>query len=234
MENGEAAGLAEPKFVQQTVTDAMLDLETLGFRPGCIVLSAAVLLFDRNKDTLLSGSSSVTDIHNPLMAKRVVFSMTQQMLKGLVADKSTLEWYYDPKQGGRLEQIVASGACITDLRSSLEDLNSFLLRAQSLAGKDCNIWANSPNFDCEIIQVLYNLYQGAGIKFPFDFRHWMDVRTIRDSYKMFYGYPPKGNVEMKHDPMYDCVYQVDGLQLFWSKVRCAIAGSQVNGQAKQT
>lgn len=194
-------------------TDVMFDIETLGVKPGCIVLSAAALKFNRHKD-FHEGEAYIDLIENGF-AKRVSFSLSRQMHLGLQADQSTMDWYFN-KNVGMLSEIERSGASTVDLKVTLLELNEFFTEVQNESGKDCCIWANSPTFDIEIIKVLY---EKCGVKFPFSYGRCMDVRTIRDSYQMMFGETPKPDRNKAHDPVYDCVYQTELLQRYWTNVR---------------
>lgn len=195
------------------VTDLQFDIETLGLAPGCVVLSVAALRFDRNEepDEALQLERSL----DPAFCIKRTLSLTRQLALGLQADVGTLDWYF--KAEGMLTEIQESGACTEKLETSITALNDFFIESKKMGvGNDTGLWANSPNFDIEIIRVLY---KKLDIGFPFPFHHWFDVRTIKDSHNFLYGNARKPDKTRKHDPVYDCVYQTLVIQDFWSTGR---------------
>jgi len=194
-----------------TITDIGFDIETLGVKPGCVVLSVAAIAFDRNENP------SMENLYSNALTFSTTFSMTRQLALDLTADKGTLEFYF--KSEGQLSQIATSGACIESIHTSLGRFNDFIIgmKKQGL-GNDVCLWANSPNFDVDIIRVLY---EKTELEFPVPFYKWMDVRTIRDSYEFLYGRDaiPKADKTKKHDPLYDCIYQTHLVQSFFNAVK---------------
>lgn len=105
----------------------MIDLETLGLKPGCVILSIGAVRFDRSG----LGRSFYRRI-----------SMESCQDAGLTIDAGTLSWW--------LTQTDESKAELYGKR----DLKDVLIEFSSFCNTD-EIWANSPAFDCVILRAAY-------------------------------------------------------------------------------
>ena len=168
----------------------MLDLETLGTRPECVILTLGAVKF--NPYTL--------DDPGPGLYLRP--DVDQQIAAGREVQEDTLQWWMNQAEDVREEALGEEG------RVSIEDmhrqLNKFLVGVN-------NIWAQGPVFD---IAILENLYRQYGWPTPWQF--WQ----IRDSRTLFgvHGDPRIKGKMCLHNALEDCVSQATAVQQVYKKL----------------
>lgn len=131
----------------------MLDIETLGTRSGCVVLSAAFVRFEDEAFTSLN------------------LSTEDQHALGLETDPATLDWW-------RAQSQDVWRAVMCDpfpLVSALIHFSDWLNWAR--AGRDIWIWCHGAGFDAPLLQEVY---RRSGIACPWSFRDVRDTRTLYD------------------------------------------------------
>ena len=179
---------------KEKTLDAMLDLETLGTRPGCVVLSAAALLFDA--DT----GETQDYVHTH-------FNIHEQILKfGLHVQQDTQAWWLQQSNEAQTRAIEpGSHSKVWGpqlLKHGLTDLASVLGQANS------RVWAQGASFDFPILSHLYRI---AGIDAPWQFWAERDTRTLYEAASMF-GFDRKvmdaSREGVHHDALSDCEHQV--------------------------
>ena len=131
---------------------AMIDTETLGTDPGCVVLSIGACRFDPVEGV---------DQRDTYYAE---IDRASALDAGLEIDGDTLEWWYD-----KPADLRPFGGD-TPLSAALLDLSEFLDGA-------AKYWANSPAFD---LAILEDAYAAVDLAPPWRYWEWRDVRTVRD------------------------------------------------------
>ena len=126
----------------------MVDIETLGLERGAAIVSIGAVRFNTNG---INGS----------FERSVSLSSCQDA--GLTIDAETIEWWFSQDDAPR-EQI-AGGVELVDALSAFT----------AWYGDVDEIWANSPSFDCELLEAAY---EAVGLEEPWDFWEERDVRTI--------------------------------------------------------
>jgi len=106
----------------------MLDIETLGLEPGCVILSIGACRFDHDGPT---GEELYCEL-----------DIADCRGHGLTVDDETYEWWRE--QG---ERAPLDGE--TPLRDALCYLEN------TVSGAD-ELWANSPKFDMAILEAAYD------------------------------------------------------------------------------
>ena len=104
------------------MADIMIDIETLGRAPGCVVLSVGAVLFDRG------GFTSEFEANIDIRAS---------MSHGLAVEADTLLWWM-----ARGLKVLPSPLPLTVAAMRFTDWFN--------AVQPDRVWANSPSFDCEI------------------------------------------------------------------------------------
>jgi len=171
-------------------TDVMLDLETLGTRPNCVVLTLGAVKFNPFR----------LDMPGPGLYIRP--DADEQIASGREVQEETVEWWMQQAEDVREEALGSDGR--VPVANMLKELNRFLV------GVD-NIWAQGPVFD---IAILENLYRQFDISFNWQF--WQ----IRDSRTLFgvHGDPRvKGKVGL-HNALEDCVSQAQAVQQIYKQL----------------
>ncbi|MCI2229561.1 3'-5' exoribonuclease [Polaribacter sp. MSW13] len=166
------------------MTDLMIDIETLGTKPGSVILSIAAVEFDLK--TGKTGSIFYQDIDLDSCVKQ-----------GLSIDVSTVLWWLEqPKE---IQNTIIIGH-----RNQLKNvLRRFGMWISDNTPKDVKIWGNSARFDLGLLEAAYD---SCNMRLPWNHYNECDVRTI----VMF---APDIKKEMKfegikHNPIYDCKHQI--------------------------
>lgn len=180
----------------------MLDIETLGTEPGCPILSVAMVDFDPY--ALINKSSNEVEKNTVIH-----IDLLSQLLDGFVINDATLDWWRNQSDEARAAAVnlAYKGPC-----DALFCIRDFII--PTLEEVEIKIWAKSPDFDCAIVERLFEFYE---IKCPWSFRDKMDVRTIVTAAGKFSSatYPINNrapNQFVPHDPLSDCFKQIDDVQ----------------------
>jgi hypothetical protein len=134
-------------------THIMLDIETLGTRPGAVILSAALVRFRDEAHTSL------------------VFDQNEQFALGMEQDASTLAWW---QQQGPEAQAAATANPIP-IAPALQHISDWL--AWAAQGGDFLLWCHGATFDCPLLEELY---RRANTLCPWKFWQVRDTRTLYD------------------------------------------------------
>lgn len=161
----------------------MLDIETLGTKPGCAILSIGAVRFDMNRGIQ-------ENYYNPI-------KIESNAELGLLPEFSTIAWWLQQNEKARAKAV--SG--IATIQQVLEDFRSFIVPGDIVYG-------NSASFDCAI---LAEAYRRAGIKLPWHYRNERCYRTLVNTH--WRGELPDKDPNLAHDPIYDCQYQISNLML---------------------
>lgn len=131
---------------------AMIDIETLGTRPGDVILSIGAVWF------------SVTD--GIKSSVHISIDTESSKAAGLRAQKSTLEWW--SKQSEQARTVAFSGEL--SLESALKQFTMWLPK-----GENTMVWGNGANFDNALMAAAYR-----AMKMPVPWPYWNDrcYRTI--------------------------------------------------------
>lgn len=132
-------------------TRVMVDIETLGLEPGAAIVSIGAVVFGpaHTGDTFFRSIDRESCVE-----------------AGLTIDEDTLEWWQDQEEAakGQLE----GGEPLSDVLASF---------GSWYVGKGADeVWANSPSFDCEMLEAAY---QAVGLEEPWAFHDERDYRTLR-------------------------------------------------------
>lgn len=164
--------------------DIMLDLETLGTKPGSVVLSIGATTFD--------GKHGLTNQHF-----HAHLSLAAQVDAGLTIDPSTVLWWLG--QSPEAQAAIGRGQLIA---STPEDiLTSFALWYTAQKGEA--IWGNGSDFDLPLLAAVYHAF---GMTPPWKYNAGRCCRTIMALTGKKMG--AFGTVNpLAHDAHADAVYQ---------------------------
>lgn len=160
----------------------MIDIETLGVSPGCIVHSLGVVTFELDSQCESINSS-----------QEVIFSIDEQERKGLLADENTLKWWR--KRKAELEAIKDPTNAQTDLLketqhalkdyrfqtglreiySAIEDLKKIL------SGADGWILCKGASFDFPILEYFFDKFGEKNILSPY-YKRLRCWRTLEEDW----------------------------------------------------
>jgi len=136
------------------MTRAMVDIETLATTPDAAIVSIGAVTFS-------------TAGNHDRIGEELHISVSRESCRehDRRVDPDTLEWWQD--QPAEARHILQGGR---PLHAALEALAGFCEAADE-------VWANSPAFDCAILE---SAYRDARIAPPWEFYERRDVRTLRD------------------------------------------------------
>ena len=143
--------------------DVMLDLETLGTRPGCPVLSIGAVFFDPDNDGL--GAEFYR-----------VISLSSCMEAGLTPEAGTLGWWMQQSSAAQAVLVAATAELKTapTLSEALWDFDAFLKTGYEAA--KVRVWGNGSDFDNAI---LSECFAAADIPQPWKFYNNRCYRTLK-------------------------------------------------------
>lgn len=161
--------------------DVMLDLETLGTKPGSVILSIGAATFD-GKWTF----------HRRL-------TLTDQLASGMTMDPATIDWWMNQSDAAR--QSLFGTTAQQDRTTAVVALMEFSRWCAEVDLK--TVWGHGLNFDIPLLEALYRANK---ISPHWGYRAGRDTRTLFDlaGKKMGdFGTPNP----LAHDALCDAVYQ---------------------------
>lgn len=177
--------------------DIMIDIETLGTKPGCVVLSVGAVAFNplEKYDEGFKYSADNIFYQN--------FTIFDQLIAGLIIEPKTIDWWKD-------QTSEAQQAIMPDQINLRDGLFRLITWFGNLKGNRGKVWANSPDFDLSILEAA-TIAVASGIM-PWTFRDKADLRTIKHvaQLKLKPGdeivYP--GRIGIHHNALDDCFNQI--------------------------
>ena len=171
--------------------DIMLDLESLGTRPDCAILTLGAVKFD----------PFTPDAFGDSLYFRI--DVDEQLALGREIQQDTLNWWAKQSEDVREEALGEEGR--VSLETMYRDLNRFCVGVE-------NIWCQGPAFD---IVILENIYRQQGWPTPWQF--WQ----IRDSRTLFgvHGDPREKGKAGLHNALEDCISQAQGVQAIYHALK---------------
>lgn len=184
---------APEKTKPPTCGQVMVDIETMGRKRGCAILTIGACAFDYKHDEI--GEEFYINI-----------LPTSNTEAGLDVDIETVLWWSQQEEEAR-KALVSDNA--VSLAKALDLYRQFLVRVRENARPDrIQIWSNDPEFDS---QILEGGYDAVNATVPWQFWENRSMRTIialaeemtGKTYKKLY---PRGGTY--HNALDDCKYQI--------------------------
>ena len=169
----------------------MLDLETLGTKPGSVILSIGAVLFDPKTGELGETFYSVISLFSSREA-------------GLTVDPNTQAWW--DKQSDDARSVLSSSknpACPT-LTQVLTFFKEWV-QEHTIEKQNRLIWGNGASFDVPLLDAAY---ASVGLTPPYDYWGNMCYRTMKNLYRDVV--PPKRE-GTHHNALDDARYQAQHL-----------------------
>jgi DNA polymerase III epsilon subunit-like protein len=138
----------------------MIDLETLGTSPGCVILSIGAVFFDKR---LGLGDEFYT-----------VVNTESCLAHKLHVLQSTVDWWAGQSEEAKTVLALADAKGSAPLPAALEELNKFILK-----GTGTRIWGNGADFDNAILSAAY---YNTGVKPAWQPYNGRCYRTIKNLY----------------------------------------------------
>lgn len=170
------------------MTHAMLDLETLGRKPGCAILSIGAVAFSPKGVGVIPGTGNFY----------CNVDLISQLFRGFHINNETLEWWkqQDPRARHSLSFHTKQ------IWDALAEFAPWC--------KDNNIeqvWCQGAAFD---IPILEGAFEKLGMKAPWKFYNVRDTRTVYDVCGFDYKSIPREGVY--HNALDDAIHQVKLVQ----------------------
>jgi DNA polymerase III epsilon subunit-like protein len=167
----------------QTPVHVMIDIETVGLKPGCAILAIGATTF-----------SYQASIQHKFYA---VISTDSSEKAGFEFDTETLRWWNSQDAALRTENL--SG--VIGIQSAMIDFHRWL--TQLAKEEDLYVWGNGAGFDIPILEYAFREFN---IPAPWNFRNVRCYRTL----KSLFGHFISGSMPMqgtKHLAIDDAIYQ---------------------------
>ncbi|NTF18207.1 3'-5' exoribonuclease [Agrobacterium rubi] len=148
--------------------EIMFDLETLGKRAGCAVLSIGAVAFDPY--AIFDGEHQSITTGNQFFAKISLESCKQA---GLFVDPGTQQWWNEQSE----EAVLNAFGGTTPLEEALHGFSDWMYE---VCGRNadgdalCNVWSHGEDFDQPI---LNHALEAIGIRKPWPYNGGRDTRT---------------------------------------------------------
>lgn len=139
--------------------DFMLDLETLGTRPGDAIISVGGVLFNRDTKDIGPGFRANLDIE-------------QVLASGFQCTGGTLKFWFGQSDEAR-QQALADPQ---NIASVLMALAEFLTEGEGGVNPKMRVWGNGAAFDNVLLREMY---QRLGFREPWEFWNDRCFRTLK-------------------------------------------------------
>ena len=175
----------------------VLDLETLGTKPGCPILSIGAAAFDMESEEV-----------------DTFYCKLHLMYQSMVGVSDTLRWWMDQSEAAR-EAAFAEGADAQTVYAAHQMFNLWISDMKLKSGFDgVSVWGNSNSFDNEILRASY---EHRGLEDPWGFRADRDFRTLRELYKE--KVPEPEFIGVRHHAKDDAVHEAKWLKLILQRMK---------------
>ena len=166
--------------------DIMLDLETIGTRPGSVVLAIG----------------AVPSEGDPFYRK---IDLRDSLYLGLTLDVDTMSWWRKQAR----EAWLSSTDATVSLEFALIDFDEWLLAARKgsdaqTTGNKIRLWGDAASFDCVLLKGVYT---AAGKHAPWNYTEEFCYRTLRTLLGS-----EKPRAKLQHDALSDARAQLFHLQ----------------------
>jgi len=165
--------------------NVMIDLETLGKKPGSKILSIGACTF---------GSSEINN-------RKQFYRTIHREQAGLVEDIATVEWW--SKQDIKAQQELFNnpsnipiGIALTQFYTWLRDLE------ETNTDKTLRVWGNAASFDLKILEAAYMIVSWCSA--PWSYKNEMCFRTLKNLFPT--DFPANPN---PHNALSDAIYQAE-------------------------
>lgn len=182
-------------LINKMVSEVMIDIETLSTKPGATILTIGALIFNRANNNNYENK----------FYKRIKIPIDDVSYFDVC--ENTKKWW--KKQNSKCFYENCENPDRIFLKDALKELSKFIPE-KSL------IWANSPSFDCVILENAYRYYD---IPIPWEFYNLRDLRTIMDIANVKHrDYSYIKEDYKTHISINDCIYQTYIIKECYKKI----------------
>lgn len=182
-------------------THLMVDLETMGKKPGAPIVSIGAVFFDPS-----SGKTGAEFYQ--------VINLESSMSFGARPDASTILWWLKQSPEARSAIVVDDTVGLVE---ALEQFLDFIAVNAANGSRTVQLWGNGSSFDCSLLEAAFEL---ADTPFPIPHWNYRDVRTVVELGKAFglnsrYEIPFEGD---QHNALADARHQVKYVSAIWQRL----------------
>jgi len=179
------------------MTSVMLDLETLGTRPGSVILSVGAVVFEPYGRGL--GAQFYRNVDKGSC-----------WLLGMTEDQETVRWWAHDDRADARAALKRDQCSITDA------VRSFAHFFKTYSG--VQIWGHGSCFDVVLIE---DAMRRCKVEIPWSFRNVRDTRTLFDysGFETSWTNEPPTREGVHHDSLSDAKYQARCVQHAVSMIR---------------
>lgn len=166
--------------------DFMLDLETLGTRPGDAIISVGGVLFDRETKSIGAGFRANLDIE-------------QVLASGFGVTGGTLKFWFEQPDEARAQALENP----QNVANVLMGMAEFLTHGEGGIAENMRVWGNGAAFDNVLLR---DMYQRLGMQEPWKFWNDRCFRTLKNEHPRRKELEPEFEGE-RHNAYSDAVHQ---------------------------
>jgi len=182
-------------------THLMVDLETMGKKPGAPIVSIGAVFFDPS-----SGKTGAEFYQ--------VINLESSMSFGARPDASTILWWLKQSPEARSAIVVDDTVGLVE---ALEQFLDFIAENAANGSRAVQLWGNGSSFDCSLLEAAFEL---ADTPLPIPRWNYRDVRTVVVLGKAIglnshYDIPFEGD---QHNALADARHQVKYVSAIWQRL----------------
>lgn len=182
-------------------THLMVDLETMGKKPGAPIVSIGAVFFDP-----ATGKAGAEFYQ--------VINLESSMSFGARPDASTILWWLKQSPEARSAIVVDDTVGLVE---ALEQFLDFIAENAANGSSSIQLWGNGSSFDCSLLEAAFEL---ADTPFPIPHWNYRDVRTVVELGKAVglnsrYEIPFEGD---PHNALADARHQVKYVSAIWQRL----------------
>jgi len=182
-------------------THLMVDLETMGKKPGAPIVSIGAVFFAPS-----SGKTGAEFYQ--------VINLESSMSFGARPDASTILWWLKQSPEARSAIVVDDTVGLVE---ALEQFLNFMAENAANGSRTVQLWGNGSSFDCSLLEAAFEL---ADTPFPIPHWNYRDVRTVVELGKAVglnarYDIPFEGD---QHNALADARHQVKYVSAIWQRL----------------
>lgn len=166
--------------------DVMIDLETLGTRPGDAIISIGAVLFNREHGQIMPGF-------------RANFDIEQMLSAGFQCTGATIKWWFEQSEQARREAIEAP----INVHSVLMGFADWLTEGEGGVNKSMRVWGNGASFDNVLLREVYTR---LGLEPPWQWWNDRCFRTLKTEHPRAKALEPVFDGE-RHNAYADAMHQ---------------------------
>lgn len=183
----------------------VIDLETLGTRPGSVILQIGAKAFILHE---------ALDSHENFS---ITISRVDSLGFGFTTDKETEKWWSGQSESARLG-VYNGIASVAETFTAFDSFMERLYHEATNKGKDLLIWGNSNDFDLGLLKAYYQRFDW---ELPWNFRDERDFRTMKELFRESYSVAKNQFTNPSpHDACCDAKWEATVLQYILIKEFC--------------